>query len=58
MKSVSQKNAGLTQMPRAARIVDSDFHDPEGLFYLARHLAHLGEGQAALDLLERVLASG
>ena len=40
------------------RIVDSDFRDPEGLFYLARHLAHLGEVQPALDLLERVVASG
>lgn len=40
------------------RIVDSDFRDPEGLFYLARHLAHLGEVQPALGLLERVVASG
>ena len=40
------------------RIVSSDFRDPEGLFYLSRHLAHLHELGPALDLLERVVASG
>jgi tetratricopeptide (TPR) repeat protein len=40
------------------RIVGSDFRDPEGLFYLARHLAHVKEVTPALDLLERVVASG
>lgn len=40
------------------RIVDSDFRDPEGLFYLSRHLARLNEVNPALDLLERVVASG
>ena len=40
------------------RIVGSDFRDPEGLFYLSRHLAHLNEVNPALDLLERVVASG
>jgi eukaryotic-like serine/threonine-protein kinase len=40
------------------RIVSSDFRDPEGLFYLSRHLAHLQEVNPALDLLERVVASG
>jgi len=40
------------------RIVSSDFRDPEGLFYLSRHLAHLNELDPALDLLERVVASG
>jgi hypothetical protein len=40
------------------RIVASDFRDPEGLFYLSRHLAHLNEAGPALDLLERVVASG
>jgi tetratricopeptide (TPR) repeat protein len=39
------------------RIVASDFRDPEGLFYLSRHLARLDERDAALDLLERVVAS-
>jgi hypothetical protein len=38
--------------------VESDFRDPEGLFYLARHLARLGEAGPALDLLERVVVSG
>jgi len=40
------------------RIVDSDFRDPEGLFYLSRHLARLNEANLALDLLGRVVASG
>ncbi len=40
------------------RIVGSDFRDPEGLFYLSRHLAHLNEVNPALDVLERVIASG
>jgi DNA-binding winged helix-turn-helix (wHTH) protein len=40
------------------RIVQTDFRDPEALFYLARHLAHLGETAAALELLERVVAGG
>jgi DNA-binding winged helix-turn-helix (wHTH) protein/tetratricopeptide (TPR) repeat protein len=40
------------------RIVSSDFRDPEGLFYLSRHLAHLNEVDPALHLLERVVASG
>lgn len=40
------------------RVVASDFRDPEGLFYLSRHLAHLNETGAALDLFERVVAGG
>jgi tetratricopeptide (TPR) repeat protein len=40
------------------RIVASGFGDPEGLFYLSRHLAHLHETGPALDLLERVVAGG
>jgi eukaryotic-like serine/threonine-protein kinase len=40
------------------RVVASDFRDPEGLFYLSRHLAHLNETAAALELLERVVAGG
>jgi TolB-like protein len=40
------------------RIVSSDFRDPEGLFYLSRHLAHLHEAGPALDLIERVVAGG
>jgi eukaryotic-like serine/threonine-protein kinase len=40
------------------RIVSSDFRDPEGLFYLTRHLAHLGDAAGALRLLERVAAGG
>jgi predicted Zn-dependent protease len=40
------------------RIVSSDFRDPEGLFYLTRHLARLGDAAGALQLLERVAAGG
>lgn len=42
----------------AGRVVASEFSDPEGLFYLARHLARLNEPEAALNLLERVVAGG
>jgi tetratricopeptide (TPR) repeat protein len=42
----------------ARRIVSSDFRDPEGLFYLARHLARLDDVAGALRLLERVAAGG
>lgn len=40
------------------RIVASDFRDPEGLFYLTRHLSRLGQAGPALGLLERVVAGG
>jgi tetratricopeptide (TPR) repeat protein len=40
------------------RIVASGFKDPEGLFYLTRHLAHLNEVGPALDLLGKVIAGG
>ncbi|HXH24519.1 MAG TPA: winged helix-turn-helix domain-containing protein [Vicinamibacterales bacterium] len=40
------------------RIVASNFRDPEGLFYLARHLAHLGETAPALRLLRRAIEGG
>jgi|RhiMetdeSRZDD1v2_1073273.scaffolds.fasta_scaffold29009_3 DNA-binding winged helix-turn-helix (wHTH) protein/tetratricopeptide (TPR) repeat protein len=40
------------------RIVSSDFRDPEGLFYLTRHLARLGDTVGAVRLLDRVAAGG
>jgi hypothetical protein len=40
------------------RIVASGFKDPEGLFYLSRHLTHLGELDAALNVFQRVVAGG
>ena len=40
------------------RITASDFRDPEGLFYLSRHLAHFNEVGPALELLEQVVARG
>jgi TolB-like protein len=48
----------VASVAAVGQIVDSNFRDPEGLFYLARHLAHLNEVKPALDLLERVVASG
>jgi TolB-like protein/tetratricopeptide (TPR) repeat protein len=40
------------------RVVSSGFRDPEGRFYLARHLAHLGSVEPALALLRLVVADG
>src|SRR5207245_6351513 len=40
------------------RIVASEFSDPEGLFYLTRHLARLNQIDSALELLERVVGGG
>jgi DNA-binding winged helix-turn-helix (wHTH) protein/tetratricopeptide (TPR) repeat protein len=40
------------------RITASDFRDPEGLFYLARLLAHLREPDAAIAQLERAVDGG
>jgi DNA-binding winged helix-turn-helix (wHTH) protein/tetratricopeptide (TPR) repeat protein len=40
------------------RIVDSGFSDPQALFYLTRHLARLGQGEAAIDLFERAADGG
>jgi DNA-binding winged helix-turn-helix (wHTH) protein/tetratricopeptide (TPR) repeat protein len=40
------------------RILGSGFSDPEGLFYAARHLAHLGESDRALAVLDRVIQGG
>jgi DNA-binding winged helix-turn-helix (wHTH) protein/tetratricopeptide (TPR) repeat protein len=40
------------------RIVASEFSDPEGLFYLMRHLARLKQVDAALELFKRVVGGG
>lgn len=40
------------------RIVASDFSDPEGLYYLTRHLARLNEVDSAVELFERVVGGG
>ena len=40
------------------RIVQSAFSDPEALFYLTRHLAHLNQPDAALELFERAVGGG
>jgi TolB-like protein len=36
----------------------AEFRDPEALYYSARHLAHLNEIDAAIDLFERVVGGG
>ncbi len=40
------------------RIVGSDFRDPEGLFYLTRHLARINELDRAGELFARVVPGG
>jgi DNA-binding winged helix-turn-helix (wHTH) protein/tetratricopeptide (TPR) repeat protein len=40
------------------RLVSSQFGDPEGLFYLTRHLARLNQADSALQLFERVVGGG
>ena len=40
------------------RITSSAFGDPEAMLYLARHLAHLQQKDAALDLFKRAVAGG
>jgi len=40
------------------RITAADFRDPEGLFYFVRHLAHLKQKDAAVQLLQRVVRGG
>jgi hypothetical protein len=42
----------------ARSIINSEFSDPEGLLYLTRHLAHLNQLDAALELFERVIGGG
>lgn len=42
----------------AATQFAAEFRDPEAHYYAARHLAHLGETDASLDLFERVVAGG
>jgi DNA-binding winged helix-turn-helix (wHTH) protein/tetratricopeptide (TPR) repeat protein len=40
------------------RITTSAFSDPEALLYLSRHLAHLNQVEASLELLERAVGGG
>ena len=40
------------------RVVASEFGDPEGLFYLTRHLSRLNQVDSAVDLFERVINGG
>jgi tetratricopeptide (TPR) repeat protein len=44
---------------RSARILlDSRFHDPEGLYFMGRSVAKVGDLELALEMLERVVSSG
>ena len=52
------ENRPAESLDAVNRIVSSDFSDSEGLFYLTRHLARLGEVTGALRLLDRVAAGG
>jgi hypothetical protein len=49
---------GAGSVAAVGRIVASEFSDPEGLFYLTRHLVRLNEVDAALKLFERVVGGG
>ena len=40
------------------RIVESRFHDPEGLYFVAQALGRIGEVDVTLDLLARVVSGG
>ncbi|MBZ5595756.1 MAG: protein kinase [Acidobacteriia bacterium] len=42
----------------AANLIIAQFTDPEGLYYMARHLSHLGETAKALATLKRVVDGG
>ncbi len=52
------ENDRAESLAAVRRILASDFRDPEGLFYLSRHLARLNETAPAIELLERVVAGG
>jgi DNA-binding winged helix-turn-helix (wHTH) protein len=39
-------------------MLSPDFRDPEGRFYVARHVARYGDGMQALAELERIVADG
>ena len=52
------ENDRAESLAAVRRILASDFRDPEGLFYLSRHLARLNETAPALEILERVVAGG
>ena len=56
-RTMIEEDAGAS-VAAVGRIVASEFSDPEGLFYLTRHLAHLNQADSALDLLERVVGGG
>lgn len=49
---------GAENLAAVERVLASDFSDPEGLFYLTRHLAHLKETETALSVFRRVVSGG
>jgi non-specific serine/threonine protein kinase len=42
----------------STRLLQSSFHDPEGLLFVARNLARVGETALALSTLDRVIGHG
>jgi hypothetical protein len=42
-RTMIEGDAAAGSVTAVARIVASEFSDPEGLFYLTRHLAHLNQ---------------
>jgi tetratricopeptide (TPR) repeat protein len=49
---------GNAELAVARLALLSDFPDPEGVFFLARCLAHLGRKESALDNLEKSVRNG
>jgi DNA-binding winged helix-turn-helix (wHTH) protein len=56
-RTMMEGDAG-TSVAAIGRIVSSPFSDPEALLYLTRHLAHLQQADAAVQLFERVVHGG
>jgi DNA-binding winged helix-turn-helix (wHTH) protein/tetratricopeptide (TPR) repeat protein len=56
-RTLLEGNAGESHAA-ILRVTASGFYDPEAFVYLARHLTHLGDGDAALALLGRAIDGG
>jgi len=47
-----------TCLAATSRVRQSNFHDPEGMYFEARNVVHLGELDLGLQMLERVIKGG
>ena len=56
MRAAAQRQRAET-VAAIARVA-TGFRDPEGLFYLTRLSAHIGDVEGAIALFERVVAGG